>query len=123
MGSYDTDAAARNQKEATADTLIWEPNSEIRAAGSEGDSGKLDYVGFDGEFAAELETDLPSDKVADVKTFDTTTALMDLSKTYSKMRVYIWLEGQDVDCINNISNGDFSVTLQFAVPETVEGEG
>jgi hypothetical protein len=46
-----------------------------------------------------------------------------LSKTYSKMRVYIWLEGQDVDCINNISNGDFSVTLQFAVPETVEGEG
>ncbi len=123
MGSFDTDAEARNQKEATAAAKIWEPNSEIRAAGSEGGSGKLDYVGFNGEFDAELESDLPSDKVALVETFDGQESLMELSKTYSKMRVYIWLEGQDVDCINNISNGDFSVTLQFAVPETVEGEG
>ena len=124
MGSFDTDAEARNQKDATVETaLIWEPNSTARAAGSEGGSGKLDYVGFNGEFEAELETALPSGKVAAVTTFDTTSALMDLSKTYSKMRVYIWLEGQDVDCINNISNGDFQVTLQFAVPETVEGEG
>ena len=123
MGSYDTDAEARNWKEATAATKIWEPNSDIRAAGSEGGTGKLDYVGFNGEFESEKEDALPSDKVAAVETFDTSEPLMDLSKTYSKMRVYIWLEGQDVDCINNISNGDFQVTLQFAVPETIVEEG
>jgi hypothetical protein len=33
------------------------------------------------------------------------------------VRVYIWLEGQDVDCVNQISFGDFSTTLAFSVPE------
>ena len=124
MGSFDTDAAARNQTEATGEAKIWEPNSQVRAAGSEGTpNSKLPYDGFVTEFDNKgQEYVLTEGQTAAVETKDETMELMDLSKTYSKMRVYIWLEGQDVDCINNISNGDFQVTLQFAVPETVEGD-
>ena len=128
MGSFATDAEARNQKDAVLDNPeeveevinkvnIWEPNSQVRAAGSEGGSGKLDYVGFKAAFAAGTEGALTADQAVKVETLDENMTIMNLSKTYSKVRVYIWLEGQDVDCINNISNGDFSVTLQFAVPE------
>ena len=124
MGSFATDAEARNQTDATAAVKIWEPNSQVRAAGSEGGEGKLPYNGFVKAFDNNGEEDILADgQTAPVETHDTNIIqLMDLSKTYSKIRVYIWLEGQDVDCINNISNGDFQVTLQFAVPETVEGD-
>lgn len=118
MGSYDTDVEARNQTEATAAAKIWEPNSETRATGSEGGIGKLPYDGFVKAFDNNGQDYVLTDgQTAAVTTFDETATLMDLSKTYSKIRVYIWLEGQDVDCINNISNGDFQVTLQFAVPD------
>ena len=129
MGSFESDVDARNQTEAVLDDPnevaevinkinIWEPNSETRATGSEGGIGKLPYEGFIKDFDNNgKDYVLTEGQTAAVTTFDETATLMDLSKTYSKIRVYIWLEGQDVDCINNISNGDFQVTLQFAVPD------
>ena len=32
----------------------------------------------------------------------------------SKYRVYMWIEGQDVDCENNASVGNISLNLQFS---------
>ncbi len=35
------------------------------------------------------------------------------SQTVTKVTVYIWVEGQDVDCTNYISSNSFSVALKF----------
>ncbi len=40
--------------------------------------------------------------------------LFELEKGVTKVRVYMWVEGQDVDCENNASGGQISFTLQFA---------
>lgn len=37
-----------------------------------------------------------------------------LSNGITKVRIYMWVEGQDVDCENNASGGKISFTLQFA---------
>ena len=117
MGSAATDVAARDLTVASGKAIIWEPNHETRAPGVEG-SGKVDYSGFTAEFKNIAENALSSAEVEPVSVITKTEALVNLENTITKVRVYIWLEGQDVDCINNISNGDFSVNLQFAVPET-----
>ena len=36
------------------------------------------------------------------------------ANTYHKITVYVWLEGQDVDCINDQSGGSFGVNLDFS---------
>ena len=35
--------------------------------------------------------------------------------TITKVRIYFWVEGQDVDCENNASGGDISLKLQFSL--------
>ena len=35
--------------------------------------------------------------------------------SYTKITVVIWLEGQDADCLNEISGGSFAVKLGFTV--------
>ncbi len=42
--------------------------------------------------------------------------LFDLTpNTITKVRIYFWVEGQDVDCENNASGGDISLKLQFSL--------
>ena len=44
--------------------------------------------------------------------------------TISKVRVYVWLEGQDPDCVDLASTGDkLSVTLKLTKEPTTGGEG
>ena len=40
--------------------------------------------------------------------------LLNLQAGITKVRVYLWLEGQDVDCENNASVGDLAFSLQFS---------
>ena len=40
---------------------------------------------------------------------------MTLTAGITKIRVYMWVEGQDVDCENQASGSDISFNLQFAV--------
>ena len=46
-------------------------------------------------------------------------ALLDLEAGYNKVRVYIWLEGQDVDCLNDLSQGSFKVSLNFSATDPI----
>ena len=54
-----------------------------------------------------------------------TPATFDLTKKYhifslpagiTKMRVYMWIEGQDLDCENNASGTDITFNLEFTIP-------
>lgn len=116
MGSAATDAAARKLNDVK-NVYIWEPNASTRADGVSADTGKLTYKGFKTEFESIPENELTDAQVATVETFVTDKVITELQSGISKIRVYIWLEGQDVDCINNISFGDFTANLAFSVPE------
>jgi hypothetical protein len=116
MGSAATDAAARKLSDVK-NVYIWEPNASTRADGVSADTGKLTYKGFKTEFESVSENELTDAQVATVETFVTDKVITELQSGISKIRVYIWLEGQDVDCINNISFGDFTANLAFSVPE------
>ena len=43
------------------------------------------------------------------------TAENGLAAGITKMRIYMWVEGQDVDCENNASGGDIRFNLQFSI--------
>lgn len=44
--------------------------------------------------------------------------LITLSKGITKVRIYMWIEGQDVDCENNASGGNITFDLQFTTSES-----
>ncbi|MBR4308931.1 MAG: hypothetical protein IKT58_04955 [Oscillospiraceae bacterium] len=97
---------------------IWEPNATERADGVNVDKGnKVPYSGFKTTFESVAEAELGDSEVSPVETFIGDQKIITLQPGISKVRVYIWLEGQDVDCINNISFGDFCVNLLFSVPK------
>lgn len=118
LGSAATPAGAKTLKgDASTSALIWEPNEDTRIEGSEYDAGKLDCYGFNAEFdKAEGDLNQGTD-IVKVDTFSGAKDLVELKAGINKIRVYIWLEGQDVDCVNQISYGDFATNLQFSVPE------
>lgn len=47
---------------------------------------------------------------------------MVLKAGITKVRIYMWVEGQDVDCENNASGGDISFNLQFSSNKNSAGE-
>ena len=47
--------------------------------------------------------------------------LFDLKPNYiTKVRIYFWIEGQDIDCENNASGGLITLKLQFSLNEEAE---
>lgn len=137
-----TVAEMRALKEAKdTDVLIWEPNSDTHTADgvaaardtygltvTETGSAPLGYSG--------IKKDIPSDTVEmalanatnyadyfdavtpDFKTPATITSnteVFTLKAGVTKIRVYMWIEGQDVDCENSASGTDISYNIQFTV--------
>lgn len=128
MGYASTAAAARSlnsipdsineSMSLNGKAIIWEPNAGTRATAVDAADGKLSYYGFCDSFdtpMTEAEV-IAAGKAASVST-TTTDIQFPLGAGINKIRVYIWLEGQDIDCINDISNGDFRVNLFFTLPD------
>lgn len=46
--------------------------------------------------------------------FDYNVELFNIESGITKYRIYMWIEGQDVDCENNASSGNISLNLQFS---------
>ena len=123
-------------KTTNADNImIWEPNDDahnqkaIEAAKEFYDltitgTEVLDYVG--------IKTEIPENLHVPLKSTDPTyfeslgTKLMRSSKTpggefkmfkikegINKLRVYVWVEGQDVDCENAVSGTSFDIRINF----------
>lgn len=132
LGTAATAAEAKALNGDATNVVIWEPNAKKHVEAEVGvENGtpvssyygviKENAVGFNMTDGANDSTNL---KLVDTEQYEydangTTAAntLFELGAGYSKIRVYIWLEGQDVDCTNNISGGNFKVDLKFVVPE------
>jgi len=48
---------------------------------------------------------------------DDVISVFSLQAGITKVRVYMWIEGQDVDCENNASGGNIDYSLQFTIHE------
>ena len=62
-------------------------------------------------FADLFETVTPT--ISTVKDFDAQQSLLNLKAGITKVRIYMWVEGQDVDCENNASGTDISFNVQI----------
>ncbi|MBR6548518.1 MAG: hypothetical protein IKT68_03145 [Clostridia bacterium] len=119
LGNAATAANARSLNTA-ASTKIWEPNATVRSAAANAqfadanDGQKLTYNGV-----KEAGVNIGDSQKQQVETFTMTadTDILTLEKGYNKVRIYIWMEGEDLDCLNGTSGGVFNTTLKFIAPE------
>ena len=147
-GAAVSDIQALN-KGTSSSTYIWEPNYNIHTpagiANARDVYGKVDvtadhailpYSGVISEIndsdnvllgnATQTDDDTKfKDVIIAYKTkanFTHYIPAFKLSNGITKVRIYMWVEGQDVDCENNASYGDISFNLEFTTnPSQKEG--
>ena len=121
------------------DVVIWEPNTDVHTAAAvnaaygtyqlstqETGAARLEYYGVkapitegvalnstNAEFFEKVTPDLTS-VAAGIPT-NAYLKVLTLNPGITKVRVYMWVEGQDVDCENNASGGSVSYNIQFSM--------
>lgn len=122
---------------------IWEPNynrhTSTGITNAKDNYGKTvadnsdtadSYVGVKAEIPSDSPVALAS---TDSTYFSTVTpeyttkdtgekvTMLTLKAGITKVRIYMWVEGQDVDCENTASGTDISYTVKFSIPSTTTG--
>lgn len=115
--------------------LIWEPNYDTHSdtgvaaarnvygiTTSKTGASRIAYKGVNRAFQTPIyinQTDRSSyftsvnPDIATTKMFQENQYLMNIGAGITKVRVYMWLEGQDVDMENNVAATKLSYTLEF----------
>lgn len=126
----------------SAKTYIWEPNYDVHTSSavanardvygittSETGGTLIRYDGVNAEIAKSdnvvlrnaNSTSFPAlfrtinVDYSTVKDFAGNREVFTLSEGITKMRIYMWIEGQDVDCENNASYDDVEFNIQLSV--------
>lgn len=116
-------------------SIIWEPNYDVRTEtglknakeiyGIEIDSNNnlpITYKGINSQFENKVNiTDISnssyfttiSPTIKTMKKMEYSERLIDLSEGITKVRVYIWLEGQDVDMMTNKSTSNIKININL----------
>ncbi len=136
VGETASVSAAQNQLTGT-NSVIWEPNYDVHTEGGIKNAQKfyglslretggslIPYVGINQEFTEEV----PFGETKNSRYFTamhpdiTTTAgydrnqdLMRIPAGVSKLRIYLWLEGEDVDFENKAAEGKLRLDLELAM--------
>ena len=139
-----TDAAAATvQSLSTAGgaVMMWEPNADTHTQNGVNNAAALGWASITaGDGNATIEYDGVKDAVSNVVLADATAAedpnaFQTIEPTWStpnagipsmtmngglaagitKYRIYLWVEGQDVDCENNASGTDIQYDLSFSL--------
>lgn len=137
-----TDAATIRalKSDGTVPAVIWEPNNDVHTAAAvkhafdvyqistqQAGAPKLAYKGVKKDISKTANIPLNSAETeyfADVTPNISTTVagipkekyerVFDLEAGVTKVRIYMWVEGQDVDCEDNASGGSVAYNLQFS---------
>lgn len=138
-----TDASVAQALKGGTTPVIWEPNYDVHTAAAvknasdvyginttQAGGAKLAYNGVKADITSAANVLLNSSDsqffsavtpaIATPETGIPTTAyekVFDLPAGITKVRIYMWVEGQDVDCENNASGGSLSYNLQFSTLE------
>ena len=128
------------KSDGTVPAVIWEPNNDVHTAAAvkhaadvyqistqQAGAPKLAYKGVKKDIYKTANIPLNSAETeyfADVKPNISTTVagipkekyerVFDLEAGVTKVRIYMWVEGQDVDCEDNASGGSVAYNLQFS---------
>lgn len=139
LGSASTAAEARTLKTSQS-VKIWEPNAKLHtdyviANGLATADTALDYQGVKAPITDPADLTSPSatyfSKVETIKPAQNNNGeiidgaepvVFSLKKGINKVRIYIWLEGQDIDCNNDISSGTIVSALKFMQIADVDSE-
>jgi hypothetical protein len=124
-----------------ATTYIWEPNYDVHTASAvanardvygitttETGGALISYDGVINEITKDDNITLRNANSAShpslfktvnvdystVRNFANNREVFTLRSGITKMRIYMWIEGQDVDCENNASIGNLTLALQFS---------
>lgn len=128
--------------QAATKPFIWEPNFDVHTASAvanassvygvqtqETGATKITYSGVkaaipktaavalnstDSNYFGDVEINLATPSTGIDATFD---KVFDLNAGITKVRIYMWIEGQDVDCENDASGGSVTFNLQFSMNE------
>lgn len=137
IGSAPATAQALNAGTAS-DLFLWEPNCDTHTAAGvqnaasvyglttqETGAATLPYYGikaaFDETAGVTIDTtntattyfDPVTPSLSTNKDMGSDQTFMTLTAGITKLRVYMWVEGEDVDCENNASGTDIGFNLQF----------
>ena len=140
-GSADSSSAAQNLKEAS-EAIIWEPNYDTHTEYGVSNASKTygittsqtggSPISYDGVISNISEADHVLIQNANASSYGNffkrvnvkaytpkgntqNSEILTLNSSITKVRVYMWIEGQDVDCENNASYGDISFNLEFTI--------
>ena len=116
-----TTYAIKKEAAASTEKKITNPNAT---------SAKLTVEGSETEVLEAVNTFKPEYDANGVKTATEITNIGGTDKlslkpnTMSKVRVYVWLEGQDPDCVDLASTGDkLNITIKLTKDQTTDGAG
>ena len=136
----DADTIRALKNDGSVPAIIWEPNNDVHTAAAVKHAFDVYQISTQQEGASQLaykgvkatieNTDNIPLNSADTKYFadvtpniSTTAAgilrtkyerVFDLEAGVTKVRIYMWVEGQDVDCEDNASGGAVAYNLQFS---------
>ena len=136
VGDTASVSAAQNQLSGTK-SIIWEPNYDVHTEGgiknaqkfyglslSQTGGSLVPYVGINQEFTEEVLfgetknsryfTPMRPD-IATTVGYDKNQDLMRIPAGVSKIRIYLWLEGEDVDFENKAADGKLRLDLELAM--------
>ena len=139
--AYGSTAASAQAIKGEESKFFWEPNYDVHTASgvanalnvygiSVGQTGgsKLTYRGVKAPIAKENQIELDDDTsnsfFGDISTtgsiadgIPTTSYLnaFSVAEGITKVRIYLWIEGQDVDCEDHASGSALSYNLQFSI--------
>lgn len=115
-GVYDQKTASVAPAGATDGVAIYEPHSDTHVDGTL--TGKLPYYGITGASGVNewFDSTKASAYTEEVKTVElddeSMTITVPAGQCYA-VTVYIWLEGQDVDCVNSVGGSNLMAALSF----------
>lgn len=110
---------------------------KINGLTTDGNSAKVEYYGIknaigtgvllgktnngeDADNFSKITPDYSTNSDENGKMKDETTEVFSITAGITKIRVYMWIEGQDVDCENNASGTDISFNVQLQVKSDAE---
>lgn len=119
-----TAAGVANARDTYGRTVTTVPTDAVNSSALVYEGVKAGIVKDDSVFLRQLATgtytaflDSVTPQYKTVKDFDKNLQIFSLTAGITKVRVYMWIEGQDVDCENNASNSDIQFNLEITTVE------
>lgn len=126
----------------TANVNLWEPNYDVHTAAGvahasntygqtvteTGNAAALPYSGVFAEIPVDADVPVSSavgttsyvrpvtPDYTTIEDFSTDLQVFSLQQGISKIRIYMWIEGQDVDCENQASGSNVTFNVQLSTP-------